>query len=177
MHLARQKPRLRSGASAGGLGSVLRVFCPFASDLVRQAFASIDEHRWRDLYVPHGFVVQSLTERDQPNVFAPEVLVDRRVIATLAVPVIYVPDSSSGRVRAALPAACDNLVRLREWISHEVRLLPAARVRLRDWSVSPDAAPAPYLPSGEPNGPPADWTVTATFDVAGSPATVFAAAA
>lgn len=151
---------------------------PLASgtDLVRQVLASIGGHRWRDLHVPHGFVVERLVERDVPNPFAPEVLVHQRVVATLAVPVIYSPELSHGRLRAARPASRDNLDALRGWITQEVGELSAARVSLRDWTVSPDEAPEPYLPSGEPNGPPADWMVTAAFDVAGSPAPLMVAA-
>lgn len=148
---------------------------PSASDLVRQTLATINEHRRRDLHVPHGFVVGDLAERDEPNPFAPDGLMNWRVVATLAVPVIYSPDSSRGLVRAALPATRENVVTLREWISQEVRLLPAARVRLRSWIVSPDEAPAPYLPSGQPNGPPADWTVIATFTSPGRTASLLAA--
>jgi hypothetical protein len=133
---------------------------------VRAILADIDGHKWRDLFVPHGFAVGELAAEERDNPFAPGLLTRWEVTAQLDVPVIYSPDSSSGIVRAALPANRDNVEALREWIRACARGAPARRVRLRDWKVSPDDAPAPYLPDGTPNGPPPDWSITAVLEVA-----------
>ncbi len=85
--------------------------------------------------------------------------------ADLRVPVLYTPDSTYIPLHAMLPARTDNLDALREWITAAAEAAPAHRAALIDWRVSPDEAPAPYLPSGEPAGPPAKWSVTAVVEV------------
>lgn len=136
-----------------------------ATDAVRTVFAEIHGHPRRDLVVPHGFEVDDIEVEERRNPFAPEVLRHWRVAATLRVPVLYSPDSSRGIVRASLPAHRENLDALREWVAVGLRTVPARRAELRWWRVTPGEPPAPYLPNGEPNGPPADWTVTAVIDV------------
>lgn len=132
---------------------------------MRAILADIDGHKWRDVFVPHGFVLGEMTVEEKDNPFAPGLLSRWEITALLDVPVIYSPDSSSGIVRAALPADRDNVDALREWISACAREAQARRVRLRHWTVSPDDAPAPYLPDGTPNGPPANWSVEAVIEV------------
>lgn len=132
---------------------------------VRDLLKEIREHRWLNLYVPHGFELEDVTVEQRPNLFAPETLTEWSVIAELSVPVIYAPDSSRIPVRASLPACRHNLDGLRAWISDRAYRDPIGRLGLHAWDVTPDEAPAPYLADGRPAGPPARWSVAATFDV------------
>jgi hypothetical protein len=75
------------------------------------------------------------------------------------------PDPSCISLRASLPARRNNLDKLRSWIADRAYHDPIGRLGLRVWDVTPDEAPAPYLPEGKPAGPPAHWSVTATFEV------------
>lgn len=134
------------------------------ADLVREALEAIDQHRWRDAFVPHGFKLASITGENHWDPFAPR-LVRQRVAVRLTVPVLYSPGWSRGRLRAALPAHRDNVDSLRGWIVAELGAVRGACISLGEWQVSPDEPSAPYLPSGEPNGPPADWDVTAVFEI------------
>jgi hypothetical protein len=136
-----------------------------AKATVRSILDAIDGHRLRDLHVPHGFTVEDVAAEERANPFAPGVLSHWRVTIRLDVPVLYTPDSSRGVLRAALPAHRDNLDALRAWIVENARVAPARQVELSDWRVSPDEPPAPYLPTGEPNGPPANWSVGAVIDI------------
>lgn len=135
-----------------------------ATAAVREVLDAIDTHRWRDLHVPHGFAVREITAEPRRNPFMPDLHDGWAVKVDLDVPVIYTPDSSRGRVRASLPADRDNLAALQAWIVAQASE-SWARIALGDWRVSPDEAPAPYLDSGEAHGPPAEWTVSATFSV------------
>jgi hypothetical protein len=134
--------------------------------LVRDLLAEIDQHPRRDLAVPHGFALDRLSVEERANLFAPSVLSTHVVTVEMRVPVIYSPDSTGVPLRASLPAHTNNLEHLRDWIAAAAKAAPAARAELTGWSVSPDEAPAPYLPSGEPAGPPAEWAVTAVVEVA-----------
>jgi hypothetical protein len=118
-----------------------------------------------ELHVPHGFVVARVVGELRENLFAPGALIDWRVTAGLLVPVIYSPDSSSGVTRAALPATTDNLENLRAGISAFAARSVDARVTLASWDVNPPTAAPPYRADGTPNGEPANWSVTARFDV------------
>lgn len=135
-----------------------------AKETVRGLLEEIHEHPRLRLCAPHGFEVDGLTVEERPNVFAPEVLFQWSVVAELSVPVVYTPDSSRFFVRASLPACRDNLDSLRSWIADRAYRDPAGPLGLRAWDVTPDEAPAPYLPNGEPAGSPARWSVKATFE-------------
>lgn len=134
-------------------------------ETVRELLREIHEHPRLNLYVPHGFELEDVTIRERPNFFAPETLTEWSVTAQLSVPVIYNADSSRIPVRASLPACRDNLERLRSWIADRAYHDPIGRLGLDAWDVTPDEAPAPYLPDGKPAGPPAHWSVTAEFEV------------
>jgi hypothetical protein len=133
-------------------------------EAVRDLLKEIREHRWLNLYVPHGFELDDLTVKERPNIFAPETLSEWSISAGLSVPIIYTPDSSGFPLRASLPARRDNLDKLRSWIADRAYRDPIGRLGLHAWDVTPDEAPAPYLPDGKPAGPPAHWWVTATFE-------------
>jgi hypothetical protein len=45
---------------------------------VRDLLKEIREHRWLNLYVPHGFELEDVTVEQRPNLFAPETLTDGR---------------------------------------------------------------------------------------------------
>lgn len=124
----------------------------------------IQGHRWRDLHVPHGFEVADVVSEQMDNPFVPRALSHWRVAVKLRLPILYSPDSSWPTLRAALPAVLDNLESLRAWLVAEA-LGATPRVELREWEVTPDQAPPPYLDDGRPNGPPAYWTVDAVMDV------------
>ena len=134
-------------------------------DQIRMLLRRIATDRWRDLHVPHGFEVEEVDGHVVANPFAPSFRRHSRVKAKLSVPIIYTPEWRWGATRAALPASRENVVRLREWIAALARMTPGHSIEMRAWQVAPDVAPAPYLPSGEPNGPPPDWSVTAVFKV------------
>jgi len=135
-----------------------------AEATVRVILETIDGHKWRDLHVPHGFAVDDIAAAEKTNPFAPNVLSHWRVTTRLDVPVLYTPDPSHGILRAALPAHRDNLDALRTWIIASARAAPVRRFELTDWRVSPDEPPAPYLPTGEPNGL-ANWSVGAVTNI------------
>lgn len=132
---------------------------------VRDLFEEIHEHPRLNLYVPHGFELEDVTVEERPNLFAPETLTEWSITAQLSVPVIYTPDSCRIPILASLPACRDNLDRLRSWITDRAYRDPLGRLELYVWDVTPDEAPAPYLPDGKPAGLPAHWSVAATFEV------------
>jgi hypothetical protein len=134
-------------------------------ETVRDLLMEIHEHPRLNLYVPHGFELDDLTAEERPNIFAPETLSEWSISADLSVPIIYTPDASRIPVRASLPARRDNLDKLRSWITDRAYRDPIGRLGLHAWDVTTDEAPAPYLPDGKPAGPPANWSVTATFEV------------
>jgi hypothetical protein len=136
-----------------------------AEAAVRRILAEIDEHRWRDLVVPHGFRLEDITVEEELNTFEPSVPSRWRVELELTVPVIYTPDASRIPIRASLPARRDNLAALRDWITIKAKSAWIGRMELRAWNVTPDEAPPPYLENGQPNGPPADWSVAAAVDI------------
>lgn len=132
---------------------------------IRDLFNEIHEHPRLNLYVPHGFELEDVTVEERPNFFAPETLTEWSIAAQMSVPVIYTPDSSRVPVRASLPACRHNLDRLRSWITDRAYHDPIGSLGLHAWDVTPEEAPAPYLPDGKPAGPSAHWSVTATFEV------------
>lgn len=136
-----------------------------AETAVRDILAAIDAHEWRDVLVPDGFAIEDVSVEEKRNPFAPDALRHWRVTATLNVPVFYSPDSSSGSSREPLPADRDNVDALRDWIIAEAQRAPVRRAKLRKWQVTQEDRPTPYLQTGEPDGPPDDWTVTAVIDI------------
>jgi hypothetical protein len=136
-----------------------------AQAFLQRILDDIDRHRWRDLHVPHGFSLERISGCWIGNPFTPGALGHSRVTVRLAVPVIYSPEWSAGRLKATLPACRENLDTLCAWIRAHARDTAGPLVELVDWEVSPDEAPAPYGPDGTPNGPPPDWSVRAVFDV------------
>ena len=136
-----------------------------AEAAVMQILAEIDEDRWRDAIVPHGFKLEGIAVEEEPNPFAPTVPSRWHVELNLRVPVIYTPDASRIPIRASLPARRDNLTALRDWITFKAKSACVGRIELRAWNVTPDEAPPPYLASGLQNGPPTDWSVTAALAI------------
>ena len=152
--------RHRSVRTATNVCSVTR---DEATSAVHAILKEIDAHPWRDLHVAHGFFVQRIDA--QPTDSWSGRPAGWTVCADLGVPVLYSPDSSQGIVRAALPATRDNLDALRDWIVASARQSAIGRARLASWRVTPAEAPAPYKSDGTPNGPPADWAVTAVLEI------------
>lgn len=132
---------------------------------VRDLLKEIREHPRLNLYVPHGFELEDVTVEERPNLFAPETLTEWLIAARLSVPIVYTPDSSRVPVRASLPARRENLDKLRSWMTDRAHHDPIGRLGLHGWDVIPDEAPAPYLADGKPTGPPANWSIMATFEV------------
>jgi hypothetical protein len=134
-----------------------------AEDLVVALLKGIDDHKWRDAFVPHGFDVASTDVAERRTPFAPS-LVHHEVTVELKVPLIYSIDSSSGVACGVLPPDTDNLECLRDWIDGLARLAdePCALDR---WVVEPADFPDPRDSRG--CAPTADehWTVTARFSV------------
>jgi hypothetical protein len=135
-----------------------------AEEAVRDLLKEIHEDRLRDLDVPFGFELDDMTVEERPNIIAPA-LPEWSIRTKLSVPVIYSPNPSDISGRVSLPACRDNLDKLRSRIADGAYHAPMGRLRLRAWDVTPDEAPAPYLSDGKPDGPPAQWSVTATFKV------------
>lgn len=131
---------------------------------VRDLLKEIHEHRRLNFYVTHGFELEDVTAKVRPNLFAPEALTEWSVTAELSVPVIYTTNSSCISARASLPACRHNLDTLRAWITDRAYRDPIGRLGLHAWDVTPDEAPAPYLPDGKSTRPPAHWSVIATFE-------------
>src|SRR4051812_2250477 len=107
--------------------------CQEAEAAVRDLLDEIANHRHRDVAVPHGFTLEDLTVEERPNPFAPRALSHFRATAELKVPILFSPDSSSGRLRAALPAHGDNVEALRAWIAQVAEYAPAHRMELVHW--------------------------------------------
>lgn len=136
-----------------------------AEATVRSILEAIEGHKRRDLHVPHGFTVEDIAAEEKTNPFAPSMRSHWRVTRRLDVPVLHTPDSSHGVLRAAVPAHRDNLDALRAWIIESARKSPVRQLELSDWRVPRDEPPAPYLPTGEPNGLPANWSVSEVIDL------------
>jgi hypothetical protein len=132
--------------------------------LLRRALAEIREDPRRDLSMPHGFEVERVVAEEVPNMFAPDLLSEKQITIGLRVPVIYSARLGPRGLRARLPAERRNLKALRAAVVSGARA-QGLRARLREWRVTPEDAPEPYLPDGKPNGPPADWSVTAILEV------------
>jgi hypothetical protein len=136
-----------------------------AEEAVRDLLKEIHEDRLRDLDVPFGFELEDVTVEERPHIIIAPALPEWSIRAKLSVPVIYNRNPSDISGRISLPACRDNLDKLHSRIADRAYHAPMGRLRLRSWEVSPDEAPAPYFPDGKPNGPPAQWSVTATFKV------------
>jgi hypothetical protein len=134
-----------------------------ATSAVEAVLEEINAHRWRDVHVPHGFYVRDIEAEPTDSWLGRPA--GWTVCVDLGVPVLYSPDSSRGVVRAALPATRDNLDALRDWIVACARQRTSGRARLASWRVTPDEPPAPYKVDDTPNGPPADWAVTAVLEI------------
>jgi hypothetical protein len=98
-----------------------------------------------------------------PNVFAPDLFTEQRITIDMTIPTIYSSKTGPRGLRACLPAERENLDALRAAITSGM-CAHGLRARLREWKVTPDEAPPPYLPDGAPNGAPADWSVTAVLE-------------
>jgi len=121
----------------------------------------IHEHRWLNLYVPHGFELVEVRAEpfDDPFESGPHW---SRVYVTLSMPVVYNAGWSLERgLRAQLPAQRDIPDKLRQWVEAAAREGPGHFVELVDWSLSPDEDPEP----GNRRTAPPRWTVVAVLDV------------
>lgn len=136
---------------------------PSTEQAIRQLLAEIHEHPRRDLTMPHGFEVEDVVAEEIPNMFAPDLFTEQRITIELRAPVIYSARPGPLGARACLPADRTNLDALRNEIVSGARVY-GLRARLQEWTVTPEDAPEPYLPDGKPNGPPADWFVTAVLE-------------
>jgi hypothetical protein len=125
---------------------------PGATQIVRELLDGINEYKWRNLFVPHGFNVTGLQAAERPSYF-PEDAYHYEVRATLLVPVIY--DARNGR---AWKASRENLDNLHRWIE-EACEKSIARLRLVDWVVLPDRDPKPQARQDQDQ----QWQITATF--------------
>jgi hypothetical protein len=137
-----------------------------AKEIVETALATINTHRWRDAWVPHGFVVRAIRAEECPDPFAPGVLSDYLVTATLSVPMIYTAVYSHGSLRASLPIDLKNVNVLRDWLLAEVQGAPVRRADVSAWDMAPKSPSAPYSHTGEPNGAPGKWLITVVIRIA-----------
>lgn len=135
----------------------------YTEQRIRQLLTEIYEHPHRGLSMPHGFEVERVVVEDVANMFAPDRFSEHRITINLKVPIIYSARPGPKGTQACLPANRENIEALRATISLGIRS-GGLRGRLREWKVSPDEAPAPYLANSTPNGPPADWAVTAILE-------------
>lgn len=123
-----------------------------AEDVVRGILGRIAEHRWVNLWVPHGFETLGVSGERRPSFF-PEGAEHIQATALLEVPVVF-----NVRNSRATTASRENLVHLRRWVEAEC-LEDVARVELVDWDVSPEDGPAPR----KRDEPDQMWRVVASF--------------
>jgi hypothetical protein len=138
-------------------------YTDYTEQRIRELLTEIHEHPLRGLSMPHGFEIEQVVTEEIPNMFAPDLLSEQRITIGLKVPVIYSARPGPRGARACLPADRENLDALRAAISSGVRAY-GLRARLCDWKITPEEVPPPYLHNGTPNGPPADWSVTAVIE-------------
>jgi hypothetical protein len=135
----------------------------FTEQCTRQLLAELNHHPHRDLFLPHGFEVERVVAEQVPNMFSPALTDGQRITINISVPTIYSAKTGPRGLRADLPAERENLDVLRRAITSGLRA-HGVRADLHGWEVTPDEAPPPYLPDGTPNGPPANWSVTAVLE-------------
>jgi hypothetical protein len=130
----------------------------------REILAEIHADRRRGLRMPYGFKVERVASEEIPNMFVPDLLSEQRVTIDMKVPVIYSHRPGPWRTQACPPADRENLDWLRGAIVSRSRAC-GLRGRLVEWTVTPEEDPPPYHPDGTPNGPPAEWSVTAVLEL------------